>query len=184
MIKGAVCKSVRCHLFFLRRRKGTAACNLELQKEKQGMDAVDFQRLLALPCAVSKDASGLSQSSQLQIKRALSPGKFPTRSDDMPSLGLTTLATAAPSKKPTAEVGLERAPKRPCRGQLAEEQAATDEGSVQPPHDGHQAAVQAALQTPVQYAVHGAVHTTLLRDLSPMLLAKMWMKARIWLYRQ
>ena len=81
----------------------------------------------------------------------------------MPSLlGLTTLATAAPSKKPASEVGLEeeRTPKRPRAEELAEYYA-TNEGSVQPPHDEHQAAVQAAVQTPleevppVQDAVHG-----------------------------
>ena len=33
MIKGAVCKSVRCHLFFKQRRKGTAAGNLELHND-------------------------------------------------------------------------------------------------------------------------------------------------------
>ena len=165
MIRGAVCKTVRCHLFFVQRGIGAGAGNLELQNDKQGVDAIDFQKLLALPCAVSQDASGLSQSNQLQLTLAPSPGKFSTRSDDMPSLlGLTTLATAAPSKKPASEVGLEeeRTPKRPRAGELAEEQAATNEGSAQPPHDGHQAAVQSAVQTPlddvspVQDAVHGA----------------------------
>ena len=164
MIKGAVCKTVRCHLFFVHRGKGAGARNFELQNDKQGVDAIDFQKLLDLPCDVSEDASGLSRSNQLQLKLAPSPGKFPTGSDDMPSLlGLTTLATAAPSKKPASEVGLEeeRTPKRPRAGELAEYYA-TNEGSVQPPHDEHQASVQAAVQTPleevppVQDAVHGA----------------------------
>ena len=68
------------------------------------------------------------------------------------------------SKKPASEVGLEeeRTPKGPRAGELAEEQAATNEGSAQPHHDGHQASVQSAVQTPlddvspVQDAVHGA----------------------------
>ena len=47
MIKGAVCKSVRCHLFFMQRRKGTAAGNQELQNDQQGVHAIDFQRLLS-----------------------------------------------------------------------------------------------------------------------------------------
>ena len=136
--------------------KGTAASNLELHNE-QGVDASDFQRLLSLSCAVS-DASRLSQSSKLEIKGALSPGKFSTGSDDMLSLpGLTTLATAAPSKKLASEVGLEeeRAWKRSRGGELAEEQAATDEGSVQPPHDGHQVATPHKDVPPV-HAVRGA----------------------------
>ena len=150
------------------------------------MDAIDFQKLLTLPCAVSQDASGLSQSNQLQPK--LAPGKFSTRSDDMPSLlGLATLATAAPSKKPESEVGLEeeRTLKRPRARELAEEQAATNQGSVQPLHDGHQAAVQSAVQTPlddvppVQDAVHGAGSRG--QDSSagfePKLMERTWMKA-------
>ena len=98
-------------------------------------------------------------------QRRASPGMFSTGSDDMPSLpGLTTLATAAPSKKlaPAVDLEEERARKRRRGGELAEKQVATDEGSVQPPHDGHQVAVQSAVQTshedvpPVQDAAHGA----------------------------
>ena len=67
----------------------------------------------------------------------------------MPSLlGLTTLTTASPSKEEWAQ-------KRPRGEELAERQAATDEGPVQLPHGGHQVAAQPAVQTP-QEAVHGA----------------------------
>ena len=79
----------------------------------------------------------------------------------MPSVvGLTTLATAAPSKTPASEVGLEeeRAPKGPRRrtGRGAGRPPMRD--PFQPPHHGHQAAVQTPLDDvpPVQDAVHGA----------------------------
>ena len=77
MIKGAVCKTVRCHLFFVQRRTGAGAGNLELQNDKQGVDAIDFQKLLASQRAVSEDASGLSQSNQLSSNSRLRQGSSP-----------------------------------------------------------------------------------------------------------
>ena len=120
MIKGAVCKSVRCHLFFMQRGKGIAASNLELLSDQQGCTPLISRGFSLCHVLFSQNASDLPQASKLEIKGAPSLGKISTGSDHMPSLlGLTTLATAAPSKKLASEVDLEeeRALKRPRGGE-------------------------------------------------------------------
>ena len=137
MIKGAVCKTVRCHLFFVQRRTGAGAGNLELQNDKQGVDAIDFQKLLA---------SQACRFGRCQWPVAVQPASAQTRAfarEVLHKIGRHAVV-ARPDDLGDCGAG-------PRAGELAEEQAATNEGSVQSHHVGHQAAVP-----PVQDAVHGA----------------------------
>ena len=86
----------------MQRRKRIAVDNLEFQNDQQ----VVWR--LSLSCAVSEDASGLSQSSMLEIKGARSPGKFSTGSDDTPSSPpslIPVVETAVPVKVFTSPGG-------------------------------------------------------------------------------
>ena len=118
MIKGQVCKTVRCN-GEQALAPGTSSCRM-MSREWTPMISRSFS-LCRVP--FRRMPVACRSPNELQLTLAPSPGKFSTRSDDMPSLlGLTTLATAAPSKKPASEVGLEeeRTPKRPRAGELAE----------------------------------------------------------------
>ena len=78
MIKLAVRKTVRCHLFFVQQGKGAGAGNLELQNDKQGLDATGVQKLLALPCVPFRKMpvacrSPTSSSSKSRLRQGSSP---------------------------------------------------------------------------------------------------------------